>query len=114
MYMADWNFYKTKFFGQAIQNEDTFNYLKGLALDYIKKEVDPLPDNESAKRCVCRVADILKNADATRGKQSESVGGVYSVTYNNQTKEEVNTQISNAINLYLGKYMKSRVIDIID
>lgn len=108
---ADFNYYQNVFNGKAIQTEDDFNYLGGLACDEIDsypqlKKVQTSEDFETAlKRCQCRIADIIQDGIRKSGISSESVNGYYNVSYAVLTEEQIKVQIATAIKLYLGKYI---------
>lgn len=109
---ADYQYYTDVFLGKAIQSEDDFNYLSGLACDEMnsyptvqKLDVNVEAISTALKRCQCRVADIIQDGYRKAGISSESVNGYYNVSYAVLTDDQVKVQIANAIKLYLGKYI---------
>lgn len=112
MLYADYQYYTDTFLGKAIQSEDDFNYLSGLAVDEMisypaVRILDTSVEEVSTalKRCQCRIADIIQDGYRKEGISSESVNGYYNVSYSVLTNEQVKAQITTAIKLYLGRYI---------
>lgn len=113
--LADYDFYKNTYKGIVFADANSYEYFGERAGEelapFSSKNIFSEDENASnqLKRCACRIADILYSSTggSKNGKQvaNESVAGYYSVSYTTTTEEQIKSQISMAIKLYIGKYI---------
>ena len=104
MKLCDFSFYQNTYKGIAITNEDDFNFYAEQGALYILQVLPAQSINDMAKRCNCRIADILYSfKDVANGavKSGETIGK-YSVSYGAIDQKQIDIQIANAIKLYIG------------
>ena len=110
MAYVDYNYYTTTYKGTAIALETDFDYYAEQGLLYIDQQImgDIPENNDSIKKCICRLADLLYinkvNKNLEEVKSSEKIGE-YSVSYAVKTLSvaEISNEVNNIIHLYLGK-----------
>lgn len=107
---ADFNYYKTEYFGTTIPSETSYNYYGRLSSAYIEQATFGRATSAKVKvkECECRIAEILyanneSFNEESREVKSESVGG-WSKTFveNHKNDDALASKISEAIHLYLG------------
>lgn len=121
MAYADYEFYKNSYLGIIIENKNDYAYFAERASEELAPYANCVPvtqDGQNAlKRCTCRVADILfddyKSSKYGQKISTESVSGYYSVGYVINDITTVKRLISNAVKIYLGRYIIKAVKDII-
>lgn len=110
MKAVDFNYYREKYYGDSIPQEEFKKYEKKArtnvsGLTFGKIDVMDVDEDEKVKDCICAVADIIYKNDAIPsakyGISSESTDG-HSVSYGKaKTKEELNDEILSTVQLYL-------------
>lgn len=112
--LADYDFYTNEYKGIVITDANSYGYFGERASDelalYSSRSIfnEDVTAKTQLKKCACRIADILKSsASGKDGKKitSESVAGYYSVSYAQDSYDQVKAQINTAIKLYIGKYI---------
>lgn len=121
MAYADYEFYKNDYLGIIIEDEKDYAYFAERASDELAPYAKCVPDNaegqNALKRCSCRIADILygdfKSSKNGQKISSESVSGYYSVSYSVNDLATTKRLVSNALKIYLGRYILGKVKNII-
>ncbi len=107
---ADFNCYKTEYYGTTITDEASYKYYAEIAAEYIEQATFGRAKccMEKVRKCECRIAEILfanheNLKEDEREVKSESVGG-WSRTYteNKLSPEALEARIRDTIRLYIG------------
>lgn len=102
---ADFEYYKSVYFGKEITSEGEFSRVSVRAAAYLKSitagRIDKCGDDENIKLCFCALCDMVFIEPTNSGIQSESNDG-YSVTYSAEKAKTLESRMGDICRLYLG------------
>lgn len=102
---ADFDYYKSQFFGSSIKDEQTYNYLGQQACKYIEKYTTRR--NDATRSCECALVEYLEKAKQQGNMTSESIPNAYSVSWSSNDISTRNREINDILALYLGDLYSS-------